>query len=159
MTAEGKIRDPQTIADVGSNAFKILREKPVSFENHQEQKKSLEKTVAVLKRELSEVQNSSWKDYLPAAENINLVINYLKNSLFKRSEVDKAFRESAKEKLRPNQKAKKECIKIAQKLIIKYPEMGINEMAGHPDIIEHGGNWTQQTRRRWIRDLFPEDCC
>ncbi len=155
MIAERKIRDPQTFADVGSNAYKILRERPVSFKKLQEQKKSLEKTVAVLKRKLSEIQNSSWKGYWPDAENINLVINYLKNSLFKRSEVDKAFRESAEKKLRPNQEARIKCREVAKKLIIKHTQMGIDEMADHPEIKEHGGNWTRRTRHEWICDLFP----
>lgn len=70
-------------------AIKVYWERPESFEKLQEQKKSLGETVAVLKRELSKVQNSSWEDYWPEAENINLVFNYLKNSLFKRSEVEK----------------------------------------------------------------------
>ena len=45
-----------------------------------------------MKKELSEVQNSSWEGYSPDAEHINPVIAYLKNSKFKLSEVERVIK-------------------------------------------------------------------
>ena len=39
LCESGEIRNPATFAHVGGDAFKILRERPVSFEKLQEQKK------------------------------------------------------------------------------------------------------------------------
>jgi len=66
-------------------------------------------------------------------------------------------------KLRPNQKAKIECIRIAQEmwefLKINYPDMIAKSkyVAARPELEEVAGAWTVETRRRWISPFGPKD--
>lgn len=34
--------------------------------------------------------------------------------------------------------------------------MSISEMADHKELMKVGGNYTKDTRHKWICDLFPE---
>lgn len=64
-------------------------------------------------------------------------------------------------KLRPSQKAKKECRKIAKKIWEKNPQITIADMINHEDLLPHttkkdGIFYTEKTVRNWIKDLCPD---
>jgi hypothetical protein len=59
-------------------------------------------------------------------------------------------------KLRPNQEARIKCREIAKELWKKHHIVS-KEMAGRPEIVEVGRDWTLECRRRWICDLAPDE--
>lgn len=65
--------------------------------------------------------------------------------------------EARKKKLRPNQEAKLKCRNITEKLRENYPKMRSKEIAARSELEEVAGNYTLETRRRWIADLFPDN--
>lgn len=64
--------------------------------------------------------------------------------------------DSDKKKLRPNQLAKEKCREVAKELWEKH-HIRSKEMAGRPEVIEVAGEYTLETRRRWIHDLAPSE--
>jgi len=64
--------------------------------------------------------------------------------------------EYSKKKLRPSQLAKEKCREVAKELWKKYP-IRSKEMAGRPEVIKDAGEYTLETRRRWICDLAPSE--
>ena len=62
-----------------------------------------------------------------------------------------------KEKLLPTQEARLKCREIADRLWNEEKlRIGIKEMADHPEIMAIGGNWSHQTRHRWICGKAPD---
>lgn len=90
LVAEGRIKDPRTYADAGDDLLHTFT--PKNLEAIKKEEKRMEESVRTLEMELSGVQNSSWTGY-SLDEDINLVINYLKNSLFKLSDVEKIIKQ------------------------------------------------------------------
>jgi hypothetical protein len=105
-----------------------------------------------------------WENFVnPRADGvIDKIITDLKEAIFKMKNViefekkHKLGKFKNQARLRPSQKARKECRKVAKKLRDKYPEMSISEMADHKEIMKVGGNYTKGARHQWICDLFPE---
>jgi hypothetical protein len=65
------------------------------------------------------------------------------------------------EKLRPSQKSKNECRKIAKKIWGKNPQITIADMINHKDLLpyttkKNGDLYAEKTVRNWIKDLCPD---
>jgi len=155
MANEGKIQDFPTFVETKLDAiFDFTQE---NLPEREKEIKTREKTIDVLTKEISAAENKSWMDYQPdSEEDKKNVIIYLINSLFKSDEINKIL-EPHKGKSRPNQLAKTKSRRITKDLLKKYPKMGIKEMADRPEIKRVAGNWTHQTRHRWICDLFSDE--
>ena len=99
--------------------------------------------------------------------NWEILFNCLEDCLFKKEEIE-AFENKCQElqqikkekKLRPEQRHKIECRKVATKLWKKYPTMTIAGMIYRQEIIDvskrsNGDTYMENTVRNWIKDLCP----
>ena len=69
--------------------------------------------------------------------------------------------ETKHKKLRPSQKAKNECRKIAKKIWGENPQITIADMINHDDLLSYttkkdGNFYTEKTVRNWIKNLCPD---
>ena len=134
----------------------------------------LEKHIEQSEKRLSSVKDVDWNDIEdPESEmEAKQIITELVNSLFKMEDVEEFQKQfgikgkadevpkpiSTPRKLRPNQRHKTECRKVAERLWQEDPAITIADMALKNEINElfGGRTYSEDTIRNWIKDLCPD---
>jgi len=100
----------------------------------------------IAKRQEAELLEKQEKDF-------QAIVDSIKNKI-SQSENDKP----GEKKLRPNQKDKKKCQKIAIEVWEKYPILDIVHMKKHPEIKNIVGKYYtgKNTLQSWLSDVDPE---
>ena len=134
----------------------------------------LEKEIEECEKRLLAVKGSTWNEFKhPETEReARRIIAELVNALFRIEDVEKFEKQygleakidkphkpvSPPRKLRPVQKHKIECRKVAERLWQKNPSKTIADLIMDDDInqIFEGKTYAENTIRNWIKDLCPD---
>jgi hypothetical protein len=132
------------------------------FENLPKHLQMIQETDG-LKNKLLKNPSEAWKivELLDKPEEAKAEIKILVNSYYKKNQVAEFEKKlqpiGSNKKLRPSQKAKIECRKVAEKLWEKHPNMTIADMIMKDEIVKACENkiYAEKTIRDWIKDLCP----
>ena len=134
----------------------------------------LEKHIEQSEKMLSSVRGLDWNEieHPASVKEAKQIITELVNSLFKMEDVEEFQKQfgikgkadevpkpiSTPRKLRPNQRHKTECRKVAERLWQEDPAITIADMALKDEInkLFGGRTYTEDTMRNWIKDLCPD---
>jgi hypothetical protein len=134
-------------------------------------KKIIDETKAEFQSKIEDIKSDDpncilWKYFIKPREEkvIKKLCDKMTEAVFKLKDVEKFEGEQVlkpQKKLRPNQKHKIECRKVAGILWKKYPNMTIADIINRNEIIEvskknDGNLYTEKTVRNWIKDLCPD---
>ena len=103
------------------------------------------------------------QDREPAKEELTEVISILQNAIFEEKQLKEILKKKQpltgqkQRKLRPDQRHKIECRKVAEKLWNENKDITIQDMIFSDEInnVFEGKSYSEKTIRNWINDLCP----